>query len=90
METEQTKLTRQKKKLHALHKFESVLEQFKYCRWGWDTVFVITVRKELEKETKEVIDVAKTKANTLGIDALRKTASYPVLVLLYFLYTQYE
>lgn len=53
-------------------------------------MFVITVRKELEKETKEVIDVAKTKANTLGIDALRKTASYPVLVLLYFLYTQYE
>lgn len=53
-------------------------------------MFVITVRKQLEKETKEVIDVAKRGADTLGIDALRKRASYPVLVLLYFLYTQYE
>lgn len=90
METEQTKLTRHKNKLHALHKYESVPEQFRYCRWGWDTLFVITVRKQLEKETKEVIDVAKRGADTLGIDALGKTASYPVLVLLYFLYTQYE
>lgn len=56
-------------------------------RWGWDTLFVITVWKEVEKETKEVIDLGKRGADTRGIDALRKTASYPVLALLYFLCT---
>lgn len=57
------KADKAEKKLHALLKYESALEQFKYCRWGWDILFVITVRKELQEETEEEIGVVKRGAD---------------------------
>lgn len=51
---------------------------------GETPCLLLTVRKELEKKTQKVIDVAERDTDTLGIAALRKAASYPVLILLYF------